>query len=73
MDWFPRMRAMSLDSYDKDDEDSEINYLKNRLDATNTLVVQLSKQIEELSEKVFLFFYLFFYDSNFKSFIFKDN
>ena len=67
------MRAMSLDSYDKDDEDSEINYLKNRLDATNTLVVQLSKQIEELSEKVFLFFYLFFYDSNFKSFIFKDN
>ena len=47
------MRAMSLDSYDKDDEDSEINYLKNRLDATNTLVVQLSKQIEELSDKVF--------------------
>jgi hypothetical protein len=50
---------MSLDSYDKDDEDSEINYLKNRLDATNTLVVQLSKQIEELSEKVFcLYFHL---------------
>jgi hypothetical protein len=51
------MRAMSLDSYDKDDEDSEINYLKNRLDATNTLVVQLSKQIEELSEKVFCLYF----------------
>lgn len=49
------MRAMSLDSYEKEDEDSEINYLKNRLDATNNLVVQLAKQIEELCEKVFIF------------------
>ena len=54
------MRAMSLDSYDKEDEESEINYLKNRLDQTNSLVIALSKQIEELSEKVsiYLFFFL---------------
>jgi hypothetical protein len=56
------MRAMSLDSYDKEDEDNELNYLKNRLDNTNSLVLALSKQIEELCEKVVfcLIFVLFF-------------
>jgi chaperonin cofactor prefoldin len=46
------MRAMSLDSYGKEDEDNEINFLKNRLETTNSLVLALSKQIEQLSEKV---------------------
>jgi hypothetical protein len=56
------MRAMSLDSYDKEDEDNELNYLKNRLDNTNSLVLALSKQIEELCEKVVVFFLFHFFE-----------
>jgi hypothetical protein len=58
------MRAMSLDSYDKEDEDNELNYLKNRLDNTNSLVLALSKQIEELCEKVLFFFNFFLRNFN---------
>lgn len=46
------MRAMSLDSYDKVDEENELNNIKKRLDSTSTMVVNLNKQIEELKEMV---------------------
>lgn len=46
------MRAMSLDSYDKVDEENELNHIKKRLDSTSTMVVNLNKQIEELKEMV---------------------
>lgn len=49
------MRAMSLDTFNKVDEDNEMNYMKERLEATNNLVLSLSKQIEELKESVIFF------------------
>lgn len=52
LEWFPRMRAMHLDSHGKEEEDNEINHLRNRLDVTNSLVLQLTKQIEDLKDKV---------------------
>ncbi len=52
LEWFPRMRAMSLDSSEKDEEDNEINHLKQKFELTNNLVINLSKQLEELKESV---------------------
>lgn len=52
LEFFPRMRAMSLDTFNKVDEDNEMNYMKERLEATNNLVLSLSKQIEELKESI---------------------
>lgn len=52
LDWFPRMRAMSLDATTKDEEDNELNDLKLRLEFTNNLVVNLTKQLDELKESV---------------------
>ena len=46
------MRAMSLDSYDKVEEDNELHNIKQRLESTNNLVANLSKQIEELKDIV---------------------
>lgn len=48
------MRAMSLDSYDKNEEDNELNNLKKKLESTNSLVLNLNKQLEELKEMVSL-------------------
>ena len=53
MEWFPRMRAMSLDTSDKIEEDNELGSLKERLEFTNNLVLNLSKQLDELKESVF--------------------
>ena len=46
------MRAMSLDTSGKDEEDNEMNSLKQRLDMTNNLVLILSKQLDELRDSV---------------------
>ena len=46
------MRAMSLDSYGKEEEDNEMNNLKLRLEFTNNIVINLSKQLDELKETV---------------------
>lgn len=46
------MRAMSLDSYGKEEEDNEMNNLKVRLEFTNNIVLNLSKQLDELKETV---------------------
>lgn len=52
LDWFPRMRAMSLDSNEGDNEQNEIRSLQEKLDNTATLVSQLSSQLSELKEQM---------------------
>ena len=52
MDWFPRMRAMSLVSSDADGEQNEIRNLQDKLESTMKLVSNLSGQLTELKEQV---------------------
>ena len=52
LEWFPRMRAMSLDDANKDEEENEINNLKTKLENTTNLIHNLNKQVEELKEIV---------------------
>ncbi|KFV71476.1 Inositol 1,4,5-trisphosphate receptor type 2, partial [Dryobates pubescens] len=52
LDWFPRMRAMSLVSNDGDSEQNEIRNLQERLESTMALVKQLSSQLAELKEQM---------------------
>jgi len=46
------MRAMSLDASGKTEEENELNQLKTRLEFTNTLVLSLTKQLDEIKETV---------------------
>ncbi|KAG7217361.1 hypothetical protein INR49_021528 [Caranx melampygus] len=52
LEWFPRMRAMSLVSSEGDNEQNEIRSLQEKLDSTVTLVAQLSSQLAELKEQM---------------------
>uniref|UniRef100_A0A670J0Q5 Inositol 1,4,5-trisphosphate receptor n=1 Tax=Podarcis muralis TaxID=64176 RepID=A0A670J0Q5_PODMU len=52
LDWFPRMRAMSLVSNEGDSEQNEIRNLHERLESTMSLVKQLSSQLAELKEQM---------------------
>ncbi|XP_015284919.1 PREDICTED: inositol 1,4,5-trisphosphate receptor type 2 [Gekko japonicus] len=52
LDWFPRMRAMSLVSNEGDSEQNEIRSLQERLESTMNLVKQLSGQLAELKEQM---------------------
>uniref|UniRef100_A0A671RHQ3 Inositol 1,4,5-trisphosphate receptor n=1 Tax=Sinocyclocheilus anshuiensis TaxID=1608454 RepID=A0A671RHQ3_9TELE len=52
LDWFPRMRAMSLVSSEGESEQNEIRSLQERLDTTVGLVAQLSSQLSELKEQM---------------------
>ena len=52
MDWFPRMRAMSLTADDGEGEQSDYRNLQAQLDSTNRLVKNLSKQLTDLKEQV---------------------
>lgn len=52
LDWFPRMRAMSLVSSEGESEQNEIRSLQERLDTTVALVAQLSSQLAELKEQM---------------------
>uniref|UniRef100_A0A668ABN8 Inositol 1,4,5-trisphosphate receptor n=1 Tax=Myripristis murdjan TaxID=586833 RepID=A0A668ABN8_9TELE len=52
LDWFPRMRAMSLVSSEGDGEQNEMRSLQEKLDCTITLVAQLSGQLAELKEQM---------------------
>ncbi|XP_034032686.1 inositol 1,4,5-trisphosphate receptor type 2 isoform X2 [Thalassophryne amazonica] len=52
LDWFPRMRAMSLVSNEGDNEQNEMRCLQEKLDSTVTLVSQLSAQLAELKEQM---------------------
>ncbi|CAF0775305.1 unnamed protein product [Brachionus calyciflorus] len=40
LDWFPRLRAMSLDFSCRTDEENEIIYLRNKLEFTNNMMLQ---------------------------------
>uniref|UniRef100_G3SWQ2 Ion transport domain-containing protein n=3 Tax=Loxodonta africana TaxID=9785 RepID=G3SWQ2_LOXAF len=52
LDWFPRMRAMSLVSNEGDSEQNEIRNLQEKLESTMSLVKQLSGQLAELKEQM---------------------
>ncbi|XP_077386403.1 inositol 1,4,5-trisphosphate-gated calcium channel ITPR1 isoform X6 [Festucalex cinctus] len=52
LDWFPRMRAMSLVSSDADGEQNEIRSLQEKLESTMKLVANLSGQLTELKEQM---------------------
>jgi len=52
LDWFPRMRAMSLSDAEGDSEQNELRTLQTRLENTNQLIVKLSSQLNELREQV---------------------
>uniref|UniRef100_A0A8C4XXW9 Inositol 1,4,5-trisphosphate receptor n=1 Tax=Gopherus evgoodei TaxID=1825980 RepID=A0A8C4XXW9_9SAUR len=52
LDWFPRMRAMSLVSSEGDNEQNEIRNLQEKLESTMSLVKQLSGQLAELKEQM---------------------
>ena len=54
LDWFPRMRAMSLLSAEETDsaEQNELRILSEKLDLTSRLVSTLSQQLQELKEQV---------------------
>ncbi|XP_017278513.1 inositol 1,4,5-trisphosphate receptor type 2 isoform X2 [Kryptolebias marmoratus] len=52
LDWFPRMRAMSLVSSEGDNEQNEMRSLQEKLESTVILVSQLSGQLSELKEQM---------------------
>ncbi|XP_040201538.1 inositol 1,4,5-trisphosphate receptor type 2 isoform X3 [Rana temporaria] len=52
LDWFPRMRAMSLVSSEGENEQNEIRNLQEKLETTMSLVKQLSGQLSELKEQM---------------------
>uniref|UniRef100_A0A670JF64 Inositol 1,4,5-trisphosphate receptor n=1 Tax=Podarcis muralis TaxID=64176 RepID=A0A670JF64_PODMU len=52
LDWFPRMRAMSLVSSDSEGEQNELRNLQEKLESTMKLVSNLSNQLSELKEQV---------------------
>lgn len=52
LDWFPRMRAMSLAADDAESEQNELRNLQVQLAQTNELVETLSRQLNELKEQV---------------------
>ena len=52
LDWFPRMRAMSLAADDSEGEQNELRNLQAQLETTNKLVLTLSGQLAELKDQV---------------------
>lgn len=52
LDWFPRMRAMSLVSSDSEGEQNELRSLQEKLESTMKLVSNLSGQLSELKDQV---------------------
>uniref|UniRef100_A0A8C8S4G5 Inositol 1,4,5-trisphosphate receptor n=1 Tax=Pelusios castaneus TaxID=367368 RepID=A0A8C8S4G5_9SAUR len=52
LDWFPRMRAMSLVSNEGEGEQNEIRSLQEKLNSTMKLVSHLTSQLNELKEQV---------------------
>lgn len=52
LDWFPRMRAMSLVSSEGEGEQNEIRILQEKLGSTMKLVSHLTAQLTELKEQM---------------------
>lgn len=55
LDWFPRMRAMSLVSSDGEGEQNELRSLQEKLESTMRLVSNLTNQLTELKEQVLIY------------------
>ncbi|KAI0235730.1 Inositol 1,4,5-trisphosphate receptor type 1 [Lamellibrachia satsuma] len=52
LDWFPRMRAMSLSVDNADSEQNELHGLRLQLETTNQAVQALSAQLADLEERM---------------------
>ncbi|XP_065165604.1 inositol 1,4,5-trisphosphate receptor isoform X4 [Atheta coriaria] len=52
LDWFPRLRAMSLASVEHDGEQIELRSLQSQLEITQVLVTNLSQQLMELKDQM---------------------
>ncbi|KAL5260489.1 hypothetical protein ACHWQZ_G010582 [Mnemiopsis leidyi] len=52
LDWFPRMRAMSLCSDEAENDQNEFRDLKVTLESTRSHVESLSKQLQELKDQM---------------------
>lgn len=52
LEWFPRMRAMSLAADEADGEQNEMRTLQNQLEDTQRLVTTLSRQLSELRDQM---------------------
>ncbi|XP_078500366.1 inositol 1,4,5-trisphosphate-gated calcium channel ITPR3 [Lissotriton helveticus] len=52
LDWFPRMRAMSLVSNEGEGEQNELRCLQDKLNGTMRLVSHLTGQLNELKEQM---------------------
>ena len=52
LDWFPRLRAISLAQEDVESEQNEYRTLASQLDATQGLVKTLSAQLSELRDQM---------------------
>lgn len=52
MDWFPRLRAMSLAADESEGEQIELRSLQTQLETTQKLVSNLTQQLFELREQV---------------------
>lgn len=51
LDWFPRLRAMSLDSCDADEgQKLELRVIQASLEDTQLLITNLSQQLRELKD-----------------------
>lgn len=72
LDWFPRLRAMSLAAIDGDGEQIELRSLQLNLESTQALVSKLSVQLMELKDQVYMIATAFFV-STVNSHIFRIN
>lgn len=52
MDWFPRLRAMSLAAMDGEGEPVELRSLQLQLETTQDVIAKLSHQLSELKDQV---------------------
>ncbi|KAM7308325.1 inositol 1,4,5-trisphosphate receptor type 1 isoform X2 [Ixodes scapularis] len=55
LEWFPRMRAMSLAADEAESEQNEMRTLQSQLEETQRLVATLSRQLADLRDQVGLF------------------
>jgi len=52
LEWFPRLRAMSLAVHESDGEQLELRSLQGQLEATQSLITNLSQQLGELRDQM---------------------
>lgn len=52
LEWFPRMRAISLDTSGKEEEENELCFLRKSLELSNNSVTNLGKQVEDLKDLI---------------------